>query len=91
MKRRLTMAGLLQFIAYIGVGLIAVALMLVTIFKGNGTVAQAFSNIGQAIAYIITMVVAGTWVREHKHIAWLICYVVFVVAIVVLYILGIVL
>lgn len=81
----------LEFSAYIGTACIAIALMLVTIFKGNGTVSQACSNVGQAIAYIITMIVAASWVKRKKHIAWLICYVVFVVAIIVLYILGIVL
>ena len=91
MKRSWSLEKVLQFIAYIGTALIAIALMLVTIFKGNGTVSQACSQVGQAIAYIITMIVAGSWVRRKKHIAWLICYVIFVVAIVVLYILGIVL
>jgi len=89
--KKIDIVSILDCLAYIGTGLIAVALMLVTIFKGNGTVAQACSNVGQAIAYIITMIVAGAWVKKKKHVAWLICYVVFVVAIVVLYILGIVL
>lgn len=91
MSKNWSIEKVLQFIAYIGTALIAIALMLVTIFKGNGTVSKACSQVGQAIAYIITMIVAGSWVRGKKHIAWLICYVVFVVAIVVLYILGIVL
>lgn len=91
MDKKWSIEGILQFIAYLGTGLIAIALMLVTIFKGNGTISQACSQVGQAIAYIITMIVAGSWVRGRKHIAWLICYIVFVVAIVVLYILGIVL
>ncbi len=91
MGRKWSIEKVLQFIAYIGTALIAIALMLVTIFKGNGTVSQACSQVGQAIAYIITMIVAGSWVRSRKHIAWLICYIVFVVAIIVLYVLGIVL
>ena len=91
MGRKWSIEKVLQFIAYIGTALIAIALMLVTIFKGNGTVSQACSRVGQAIAYIITMIVAGSWVRSRKHIAWLICYIVFVVAIIVLYVLGIVL
>ncbi len=91
MNKNWSFTAVLQLVAYIGTGCIALALMLVTIFKGNGGLALVFSNIGQAIAYIITMVVAGSWVRGQRHMAWLICYVVFVVAIVVLYILGIVL
>lgn len=91
MGKNMSVERALQLIAYIGTALIAIALMLVTIFKGNGTVSQACSQVGQAIAYIITMIVAGSWVRSRKHIAWLICYIVFVVAIIVLYVLGIVL
>ena len=89
--KKLSIAGILEFVAYIGTACIAIALLLVTIFKGNGTIAQACSSIGQAIAYVITMIVAGSWVKRKKHIAWLICYIVFVVSIIVLYILGIVL
>lgn len=91
MKKNWSFSKILEFIAYIGIGCIAIALLMVTIFKGNGRISQAFSSVGQAIAYIITMIVAASWVRKQKHVAWLICYVVFVVAIVVLYILGIVL
>lgn len=91
MGKNMSVERALQLIAYIGTALIAIALMLVTIFKGNGTVSQACSQVGQAIAYIITMIAAGSWVRSRKHIAWLICYIVFVVAIIVLYVLGIVL
>ena len=89
--RTWSLAKILEFMAYIGTACIAIALMLVTIFKGNGSVSQACSNVGQAIAYIITMIVAGSWVRRKKHVAWLICYIIFVIAIIVLYILGIVL
>lgn len=81
---------ILEFCAYIGTGLIAIALLLSVIF-GSGSLSQAFSNVGQAIAYIVTMIIAGLWVRRKRHVAWLVCYIVFVVAIVVLYILGIVL
>ena len=91
MQKKLDLGKVFEFIAYIGTGCIAIALMLVTIFKGNGRLSTAFSSVGQAIAYIITMIVACSWVKRQKHVAWLICYVVFVVAIIVLYILGIVL
>lgn len=90
-KKRIDYEKVFSLIAYIGTACIAIALMLVAIFKGNGRISSAFSSVGQAIAYIITMIVAGLWVRKQKHVAWLICYVVFVVAIIVLYVLGIVL
>lgn len=91
MQKKWDLSRVLEFIAYIGTGCIAIALLMVAIFKGNGRVSNAFSSVGQAIAYIITMIVACSWVKKQKHVAWLICYVVFVVAILVLYVLGIVL
>lgn len=91
MKKEWSLSKVFEFIAYIGTACIAIALMLVTIFKGNGTVSSAIRYVGEAIAYVVTMVVAGSWVKRKRHIAWLICYVVFVVAIIILYILGIVL
>ena len=89
MKKDWSLAKAFEFIAYIGTACIAVALMLVTIFKGNGPVSTTIRYVGEAVAYVITMIVAASWVKRKKHIAWLICYVVFVVAIIILYILGI--
>ncbi len=89
-KSTWSISKIFEFTAYIATGLIAISLMLSVIF-GSGTLSQAFESIGQAIAYIVTMVVAGLFVRRKKHIAWLICYIVFAVAIVVLYVLGVVL
>lgn len=79
----------LAFVAYLGIGCIAVALLLTLIFKGDTTLADAFSAVGQVIAYIISMILAYSWVKTHKHVAWIICYVIFVVTIVVLFILTI--
>lgn len=78
---------ILSFVAYIAIGFIAVALLLTLIFKGNTTVSNVFSAIGQVTAYIICIILAFYWVRAHKQIAWIVCYVVFVVTIVVLFIL----
>ena len=79
-----------QFFAYIASGFIAIALLLSACF-GSGTISRACESIGQAIAYIVTLVVAGYYVRGKKHVAWLVCYIVFAVAIVVLYIVNLVL
>jgi len=79
----------LAFIAYIGIGCIAMALLLTLIFKGDTKLADVFSAIGQVIAYSISMILAFTWVKTHRHVAWIICYVIFVVTIVVLFILTI--
>ena len=91
MQKKWDFSKVLEFVAYIGTACIAIALMLVTIFKGNGRLSTAFSSVGQAIAYVITMIVAASWVKRKTHVAWLICYVIFVVAIIILYILGLVL
>ena len=80
---------ILAFVAYIGIGCIAVALLLTLIFKGDTKLADAFRVVGQVIAYTICIVLAYSWIKTHKHIAWIVCYVVFVVTIVVLFILTI--
>ena len=80
---------ILAFVAYIGIGCIAVALLLTLIFKGDTKLADAFRAVGQVIAYTICIVLAYSWIKTHKHIAWIVCYVVFVVTIVVLFILTI--
>ncbi len=83
-------AKVIEFSAYIAIGCIAIALLLSAIF-GSRKLSQAFNYVGEAIAYIVTIVVAGLWVKRKAHVAWLICYVIFTVAIVVLYIINIVL
>ena len=81
---------ILDFCAYIGTACIAIALIFSVIFKGNGSLYMAFKAIGESIAYILSMILAAFWVRRKKHIAWLICYIVFVVVIVVMYIVTLV-
>ncbi len=87
LKKQSPYNKVLSFCAYIGIGCIAVALLFSAIFKGNTTVGTAFRSIGEVIAYILAMILAFYWVRRQKHVAWLICYIIFVVTIVVLYIL----
>lgn len=88
-KKRINFNQILAFVAYIGIGCIAFALLLTLIFKGDTKLADAFSAVGQVIAYSICMVLAYSWVKTHKHIAWIVCYVIFVVTVVVLFILTI--
>lgn len=87
--RKLGINMLLSFVAYIGIGCIAVALLLTLIFKGNTKVSDAFSAVGQVIAYIICICLAFSWVKSHKKIVWIVCYVIFVVTIIVLFILNV--
>ena len=85
-----TGSKIIHFSAYLATGLIAIALLLGVIFEGNIRLAGIFSSIGNAIAYVITLIVAANFLKGRKHIAWLICYVVFAVSIVVLYVLTVI-
>lgn len=87
--KKINFNSILSFIAYIGIGCIAVALILTLVFENDATLSNAFRTIGEVIAYLISIFLAFFWVKSHPHKAWLICYVVFVVTIVVLYILRV--
>lgn len=80
---------ILSFVAFIGIGCIAISLLLTLIFDNNVKLSSAFSSIGEVIAYIICIILAFSWVRKHKAIPWIVCYVVFVVTIVILFILTV--
>lgn len=79
--------AILPLIAFVGIGCIALSLLLTLILKNNTSVSGVFSIIGQTIAYLLCIILAFSWVQKHRHIAWIVCYVVFVVTIVVLFIL----
>lgn len=83
--------GFVNFMAYIAVAFIAVALVLSKIFSSFpklSTVTGALTLIAQIIAYTITAVYAFFYAKSKKHIAWMIAYVLFVIAIIVFFILG---
>ncbi len=88
-SKKINFNSILSFIAYIGIGCIAVALILTLVFENDATLSNAFRTVGEVIAYLISIFLAFFWVKSHPHKAWLICYVVFVVTIVVLYILRV--
>lgn len=82
-----------NFIAYIAIAFIAVALILGKILSAVGlssSVIGALNLIAQIIAYAITAVFAFYYAKSKKHIAWMICYIIFVVAIIIFLVLGIV-
>lgn len=84
--------GFVNFMAYIAIAFIAVALILGKIFAAVGlssTVIGALNLIAQVIAYTITAVFAFYYAKSRKHIAWMICYILFVIAIIVFLVLGI--
>lgn len=83
--------GFVNFMAYIAIAFIAVALILGKIFAAVGlssTVIGALNLIAQIIAYTITAVFAFYYAKSRKHIAWMICYILFVVAIIVFLVIG---
>ncbi len=80
---------ILAFTAFIGIGCIAISLILTLVFENDTTLYDAFRSVGQVIAYLICIVLAFGWVKTHKQIPWIVCYVVFVVTIVVLFILTV--
>lgn len=88
-NRKITFNSVLSFIAFIGIGCIAVALILTLVFENDATLSNVFRTVGEIIAYLISIFLAFFWVKSHPHKAWLVCYVIFVVTIVVLYILRV--
>ena len=77
---------ILDCIAYFAIMFIAIALLLQVIFKGNVSVADAFQEIGECIAYIVAIWLGFYWTRRKRNIWWLICWIIATVLIVVLYI-----
>ena len=89
-KFKINFNTILSLVAFIGIGCIAISLLLTLIFEQDSTLSNAFSAVGQVIAYIISIILAFSWVKSRgKSIPWIVCYVVFVVTIVVLFILTI--
>ena len=85
--------GFINLLAYFAVAFIAVALILTKIFSAFPrllSVASALTLIAQIVAYSITAVYAFYFAKSKKHIAWMICYVLFVIAIIVFFVLGVI-
>lgn len=81
---------ILSLVAFVGIGCIAISLLLTLVFERDSNLSNAFSAIGQVIAYILCIILAFSWVKAHKKsIVWIVLYVVFVVTIVVLFILTV--
>ncbi len=82
-----------NFMAYLAIAFIAVALILGKILSAVGlssTVVGALNLLAQIIAYTITAVFAFFYAKSKRHIAWMICYIIFVIAILVFLVLGMV-
>ena len=84
--------GFVNLLAYFAVAFIAVALILTKIFSSFPklvAVTNALTMIAQVIAYSITAVYAFYYAKSKKHIAWMIAYILFVIAIIVFFVLGV--
>lgn len=82
-----------NLMSYLAIAFIAVALILgkiLSAFNLSSSIIGALNLIAQIIAYTITAVFAFFYAKSKKHIAWMICYVLFVIAIIVFLVLGIV-
>ena len=79
--------GLINFLAYIAIAFVAVALVLGSVFNwifGKGsTIVTAMNLIAQIIAYAITAIFAFYYAKGRKSIGWMIAFVVFIIIIVV--------
>ena len=83
--------GFVNFMAYIAIAFIAVALIIGKILGAVGlssTVVGALNLVAQIIAYTITAVFAFAYAKSRQHIGWMIAYILFVIAIIVFLVLG---
>ena len=81
-----------NLLAYFAIAFIAVALILGKIFAAFpklATVTSALTLVAQVIAYTITAVYAFFYAKSKRHIGWMIAYIVFVIAIIVFLVLGV--
>ena len=70
-------------IAFIGLCLVAIVLVLQKIFSGDGSFISALRTIGESIAYTITAISAFFYVRTKRNVWWYIGYTVALVLVVV--------
>ena len=84
MKKFMTM------LAFIGLGLIALALLLAKllgVFGVSASAVGAIKTVGECIAYIVTMVYAYQFVKAKRNAWWWVAYCVSAVVVVLLVIL----
>lgn len=83
--------SVVNFLSYIAIAFVAIALVLAKVFDwigGMNQVVSAMTLIAQIIAYAITAVFAFFYAKNRKKMGWMIAYVIFVVIIIVFLILG---
>ena len=75
-----------NFLSYIAIAFIAVALMLskvLGLFGLSSDVIGALQYVAQIIAYTITAVFAFFYAKSRKSIGWMVAYIIFAVVIIV--------
>lgn len=78
--------SVVNFLSYIAIAFVAVALVLVKIFGSfnwGANLANALDLIAKVIAYAITAVFAFWYAKSRKSMGWMIAYVIFVIVIIV--------
>ncbi len=83
--------GFVNFLAYIAIAFVALALVLAQVFSWLGlsaTFITAMELIAQIIAYAITAVYAFYYAKSRNSFGWMIAYVIFVIVIIVFLVLG---
>ena len=71
----------MNFIAFVGLAIVAVVLVLQKILSGE--IIGALRTIGESIAYFVTAVSAFFYVRTKRNIWWYVAYTAFVILVVV--------
>lgn len=71
----------MNFVAFIGLAIVAVVLILQKILSGE--IIGALRTVGESIAYFVTAVSAYFYVRTKRNIWWYVAYTVFVVLVIV--------
>ncbi len=85
-KRVFSFRTIVNFVAYIAIFLIGVALALQVIFKNNA-ISDAFQMVAEILAYIIAGISAFFYARSKRNIWYLLIWIVAVILIIVMLIL----
>lgn len=73
----------INFIAFIGLIVVAGVLVLQTIFSNQLDLITAFRIIGESIAYLVTAISAFFYVRSKRNVWWYVAYTIAVILILV--------
>lgn len=89
-KTNVSVRSVLNFLSYVAVFCIGVALILQFIFQkvgGGGSIASAFQMVAQCLAYSVVSIYAFFFARTKRNIWYLICWLIAVILIIIFIIL----